>query len=246
MKVDLSSTLMTTNTIPEPSELSDALILASTGGLLDAFVYLNHGHVFANTMTGNVVLLGIAILGHQWREVVPHLVPILGFFAGVSSSRHLRTRSNRAVTIALAFEIITLFALGWMPASFPDTLFTAIVAYVAAFQVTSFRHVNQLSFNSTFITGNLRNAIEGVHDALDPFGTPDTREKGRAQGLALGLICLCFLAGAVLGAWAAPHLANRSLWLTEPLLFFVALRNLRRAAKPESPHVAAPNAVPSK
>jgi uncharacterized membrane protein YoaK (UPF0700 family) len=237
---------MTPDTIPEPSRLSDALILASTGGVLDAFVYLNHGHVFANTMTGNIVLLGVAALGHHWREVVPHLMPILGFFAGVSSSRHLRARSHRAVIIALAFEIITLFVLGWMPSGFPDIVFTVIIAYVAAFQVTSFRHVNQLSFNSTFITGNLRNAIEGVHDALDPTATPDTREKGRTQGLNLSLICLCFLAGAVLGAWAAPHLADRSLWLTEPLLLFVTLRILRRAAKLEIPHVAASNADPSK
>jgi len=236
---------MTPNTTPEPSALSDALMLASTGGLLDSFVYLNHGHVFANAVTGNVVLLGIALLGHQWREVIPHLVPILGFFVGVISARHLRTRSNRAAIIALTFEILALFALGWVPPGFPDIPFTAIVAYVAAFQVSSFRRVNQFPFNSTFITGNLRQATEGLYDALDPTGTPETRIKGRAQGLDLGSICLCFLTGALIGAWAAPHLANRSLWLTEPLLLFVALRNLRRAAKPESPHLAAPNAVPS-
>ena len=237
---------MTLNTTPESSTLSDALILASTGGLLDSFVFLNHGRVFANSMTGNVALLGITLLGHHWREVIPHLVPILGFFAGVISARHLRTRNHRAAIIALAFEILALFALGWVPSSFPDIPFTAIVAYVAAFQVASFRRVDRFSFNSTFITGNLRDAIEGIYDAIDPSGTPEAREKGRAQGLQLGLISLCFLTGAALGAWAAPHLANRSLWLTEPLLLFVALRNLRRAAKPESPQVAVPNAVPSK
>jgi uncharacterized membrane protein YoaK (UPF0700 family) len=236
---------MTPNTTPEPNTLADALILASTGGLLDSFVYLHHGHVFANSMTGNVALLGISLLGHRWSEIIPHLVPILGFFAGVISTRSLHTRTSRAVIIALTFEILALFALGWVSPGFPSILFTAIVAYVAALQVSSFRRVNQLPFNSTFITGNLRQAAEGLYDALDPSATPDTREKGRTQGLALGLICLCFLAGAVLGAWAAPHLANRSLWLTEPLLLFVALRNLRRAAKPESPHVAASNAIPS-
>jgi uncharacterized membrane protein YoaK (UPF0700 family) len=235
-----------TTTSSESSTLSDALILASTGGLLDSFVYLNHGHVFANSMTGNVALLGIALLGYQWREVIPHLVPILGFFAGVISARHLRTRNNRAAIIALTFEILALFALGWVPSGFPDIPFTAIVAYVAAFQVASFRRVGRFPFNSTFVTGNLRQAAEGLYDALDPSAAPDTREKGLAQAVNLGLICLCFLAGAVLGAWAAPHLANRSLWLTEPLLLFVALRNLRDAAKPESPHVAAPNPDPSK
>jgi uncharacterized membrane protein YoaK (UPF0700 family) len=227
---------MTPNTIPEPSTLSDALILASTGGFLDSFVYLNHGHVFANSMTGNVALLGIALLGHGLGAIIPHLVPILGFFVGVISARHLHARSNRAPIVALTFEIVTLFILGWMPPGFPDIPFTAIVAFVAAFQVSSFRHVNQLPFNSTFVTGNLRQATEGLYDALNPSATPETRESGRVQILNLGLICLCFLAGAALGAWAAPHLANRSLWLTEPLLLFVALRILRRATKPELPH----------
>ncbi|HXP09500.1 MAG TPA: YoaK family protein [Acidobacteriaceae bacterium] len=237
---------MTTNITPESSTLSDALILASTGGVLDAFVYLNHGHVFANSMTGNVALLGITLLSHRWREVVPHLMPILGFFAGVISARYLHTRNNRAAIIALTLEILALFVLGWVPSGFPDIPFTAIVAYVAAFQVSSFRRVYQLPFNSTFITGNLRQAAEGLYDALDPSATPDTREKGLAQGVNLGLICLCFLAGAFLGAWAAPRLANRSLWLTEPLLVFVALRILRRAAKLKSLDVAAANADPSK
>jgi len=48
----------------QPGALPDAMLLATTGGLLDAVVYLNYGHVFANTMTGNVIFLGIAFLGH--------------------------------------------------------------------------------------------------------------------------------------------------------------------------------------
>jgi uncharacterized membrane protein YoaK (UPF0700 family) len=45
---------------------SNAMLLATTGGLLDAVVYLNHGHVFANAMTGNVIFLGIAAVGRDW------------------------------------------------------------------------------------------------------------------------------------------------------------------------------------
>jgi uncharacterized membrane protein YoaK (UPF0700 family) len=42
-----------------------ALLLGTTGGFLDAVVYLNHGHVFANAMTGNVIFLGIAAIGRN-------------------------------------------------------------------------------------------------------------------------------------------------------------------------------------
>ncbi|MFP3616894.1 DUF1275 family protein, partial [Paraburkholderia sp. SIMBA_050] len=39
--------------------LTVAALLTLSGGYLDAYTYVGHGHVFANTMTGNVALLGI-------------------------------------------------------------------------------------------------------------------------------------------------------------------------------------------
>ena len=215
----------------QPAALSDAMLLATTGGLLDAIVYLNHGHVFANSMSGNVIFLGIAVLGHDWADIVPHLVPLTGFFAGVLTSKHLRTRiSIRSAFFALALEIVAIFVLGWLPASFPEMAFTGIIAYVAAFQVASFRRVDRFAYNSTFITGNLRDTAEGLYDALAPDSTPEIREKGLSQALILGLVCLCFLAGAIIGAWAAPRLGNRSLWLAEPLLLTVLVISFRRPA----------------
>jgi uncharacterized membrane protein YoaK (UPF0700 family) len=224
------------DTFLQADALTDAMQLATTGGLLDAVVYLNHGHVFANAMSGNVIFLGIAILGRDWGDIVPHLVPLAGFFAGVLTSKHLRTRLGiRSALFGLALEIVTIFALGWLPGSFPEMAFTGIIAYVAAFQVASFRRVDRFAYNSTFITGNLRDVAEGLYDALSSGSTPETREKGLAQARALGLICLCFLAGAILGAWAAPRFGNYSLWLAEPFLLVIVVLSFRRTAAPTSP-----------
>jgi uncharacterized membrane protein YoaK (UPF0700 family) len=215
----------------QPAALPDAMLLATTGGLLDAFVYLNHGHVFANAMTGNIIFLGIAVLGRDWAEIFPHLVPLAGFFAGILSSKHLRARMGvRSVLLGLALEIVALFAFGWLPAGFPEVAFTGIIAYVAAFQVASFRRVDRFTYNSTFITGNLRDAAEGLYDALATASTPEAREKGGSQARALGLTSLCFLAGAILGAWAAPRFGNHSLWLAEPFLLTIVVLTFRRLA----------------
>jgi uncharacterized membrane protein YoaK (UPF0700 family) len=220
----------------QPAALPDAMLLATTGGLLDAVVYLNHGHVFANAMTGNVIFLGIAVLGRDWGNILPHLVPLAGFVAGVLTSKHLRARLGlRSVLLGLALEIVSIFALGWLPGGFPEMAFTGIIAYVAAFQVASFRRVDRFAYNSTFITGNLRDVAEGLYDALTPNSTPETREKGRSQARALGLISLCFLAGATLGAWAAPRFGNYSLWLAEPLLLAITVITFRRPAPISSP-----------
>src|SRR6202041_1996670 len=62
-------------------------LLASAGGFLDGFMYVGHGHVFANSMTGNVVLLGINCLSGSWQTGFRHLVAILSFLAGVCVSQ---------------------------------------------------------------------------------------------------------------------------------------------------------------
>jgi uncharacterized membrane protein YoaK (UPF0700 family) len=227
------------DTSAQPAALPDAMLLAATGGLLDAVVYLNHGHVFANAMSGNVIFLGIAIIGRDWGDIVPHLLPLAGFFAGVLTSKHMRARLGiRSVLLGLALEIVAIFIYGWLPASFPEMAFTGIIAYVAAFQVASFRRVDRFGYNSTFITGNLRDVAEGLYEALTPNSTPETREKGLSQARALSLICLCFLGGAILGAWSAPRFGNHSLWLAEPFLLAVAVLSFRRAAAPTSPPTA--------
>jgi uncharacterized membrane protein YoaK (UPF0700 family) len=218
----------TTDITVKPNALPDALLLAATGGLLDAFSFLNHGHVFANAMTGNIVFLGIALVGRDWKEIVPHLVPICGFIMGVVASKRVRSylQERPLLLLGLTFEIVVLFALGWLPIDAPHMVITAITAIVGAFQVASYRHVEGFGYNSTFMTGNLRDTVEGLYDAITPGATPEAHEKGRAKALDLGLICLCFLVGAVIGAWAAPRFANRSIWFAEPFLFIVALRAL--------------------
>jgi len=119
------------DTSVQPDALPDAMLLAITGGLLDAVVYLNHGHVFANAMSGNVIFLGIAIIGRDWGDIVPHLVPLAGFFSGVLTSKHLRARMGiHSVLLGLALEIVAIFVLGWLPIGFPHMAFTTIIAYV--------------------------------------------------------------------------------------------------------------------
>src|ERR1035437_2314777 len=70
-------------------------LLASAGGFLDGFTYVGHGHVFANAMTGNVVLLGINCFSGSWRTGLDHLPAILCFLAGVWVAQALQLRARR-------------------------------------------------------------------------------------------------------------------------------------------------------
>ncbi len=206
---------------PESDTLVSALLLATTGGLLDAVVYTLHGHVFANAMTGNVILLGVSAFARDWQQVARHTAPICAFLAGVAASRMLRILPRiKAAPAVLVLEMTTLFVAGLLPHSFPESAFTAIIAFVSAFQVSTFRYVGRFSYNSTFITGNLREAVDSfANHFIDP--DPDVRRRDFAKSRKLVTICLFFLLGAMIGAWGAPSLGNRTLWVAEPLLLIV-------------------------
>ena len=210
------------------STLASAVLLAAAGGELDAVVYLNHGHVFANAMTGNVIFLGIAAVGHDWAEIFPHVAPIVAFVLGVVAARLLRAvplRNSSLLTLGL--EIVALFAVGFFPRDFPQLAYTVTIAFVSAFQVTTFRHVGRFTYNSTFVTGNLRDMAEGFFDSF--FSSdPAQRHLGRAKAIKMGSICLCFLAGATLGAFVAPRFPAHAIWFAEPMLLAVMALTLHR------------------
>jgi len=100
--------------------------LATAGGFLDGFTYVGHGHVFANAMTGNVVLLGINSLSGSWQTALRHLPAILAFLAGVSVSQAMLLRVKHLGVSApyrtvLLLEITVMFVLSLLPATTPDS-----------------------------------------------------------------------------------------------------------------------------
>ncbi len=203
-----------------------AVLLALTGGALDAFIYLNHGHVFAAAMTGNGVLLGVAFLHHDYIQALRHLLPILGFITGIFFANLLnKALKHHAVIVGLVCEISALLVASFLPARFPDLAFVPIIAIVAAYQIASFRQVDTYAYNSTFITSNLRTAVDGLYDALSPA----KRKAGLRKFSELSCIILAFLGGAIAGAILSPRLHNHILWLINLPLIAVLILTLRQA-----------------
>ena len=205
--------------------LGISALLACAGGYLDGFTYVGHGHVFANAMTGNVVLLGINCLSGSFRTGFRHLPAILAFVAGICVSQAAQLQAKRRGAGApyaevLFLEIGVLFVLSLLPASTADILFTVSIAFAASVQVQTFREVNGHSYNSTFTTGNLRTLCEA---AVAWFLEGHNRA---AAGIVkdFSLICLAFLAGAAAGGYATQAFGNRALWCDVVLLTLLALR----------------------
>ncbi len=177
-----------------------ACLFTVVGGYLDAYSYLAHGHVFANAQTGNFVFLAVYISGAQWAQAARHLPPIAAFTLGVAAAKWLSIHSQKhpfhATLFCQGIELAILTALTlWGPYS-PDVWVVPTISFVAALQNTSFSALGPWSFNSAMTTGNLRDAISGLVLWIARHET----EANRGKAVALGLICVSFLIGALLGA----------------------------------------------
>jgi uncharacterized membrane protein YoaK (UPF0700 family) len=205
--------------------LQNSALLALIGGFLDGFTYVGHGHVFANAMTGNVVLLGVYGIARSWEQSFRHLPPIAAFLLGVCVARaillpRMRQFFRYPYVSVVAVELLLFGIIGLLPNGTRDFWVTTTIAFAASMQIETFRVVNGRNYNSTFTTGNLRSFAEGVFDWVFRHN----RDNARAQAADFGIICLCFLIGATGGGFFTARWGNSALWIDFALLFFVLIR----------------------
>jgi uncharacterized membrane protein YoaK (UPF0700 family) len=200
-------------------------MMAAAGGFLDAFTYIGHGHVFANAMTGNVVLLGVALGVGDFGQAEHHLVPILAFIAGVVFARvlHLPPIERQIASPHLACMIVEtafLLGVGWLPQTFPDDILTLGIAFIGSIQLATFATVRGAAYASTFTTGNLRKFAESAFAlALNP-----NNADARVLTAAFAALCLAFFIGAGIGSLCTLRLHNHAAWIVAGWLAIVLRR----------------------
>ncbi|MBW8733163.1 MAG: DUF1275 domain-containing protein [Asticcacaulis sp.] len=203
-----------------------AILLIFAAGMLDAYTFVAHHAVFANAMTGNLVILLVRLMERDYVHALAYLVPLLAYAFGVATAHALHQRPVRhwvvsPSRVSLAIEILFLAALAASGDHIGDAA-VAGIAFVAAVQGTSFTRIGGFTFTSVSTSANLRHFIEGLLDwtvfsRLSGADASDAHSDqfGRARRFTVyyGSLFAFFVAGAGLGAMAAgtwPHLA---LWL---------------------------------
>ena len=109
-------------------------------------------------------------------------------------------------------EIILLFGVGFLPQSV-NTFANAIVSFVCAMQVQTFRKVRGHAYASTMCIGNMRSGTEAL---CIYFHTRDREVLYKALTY-FGVIGL-FAVGAGLGTRLTDWLAEQGIWISCVLL----------------------------
>ncbi|NUX99821.1 DUF1275 domain-containing protein [Paraburkholderia sp. JPY169] len=197
-----------------------AILLTLCGGFLDAFTFVGHGRIFANSMTGNIVVTAVSLAAENRGAALAHLVPLGGFAVGVFGAHLLRLAASRdeslSAIVALLLEAVFLFAAAIV--GMPQLLLIPGISFVAALQTTIFTHSGTQPYSSVMTTGNLLRTLQGFFRST----IPRRDFAGIRSAAVLATICFCFACGATAGAVATQRFHDVAL-LGPSSLAFIAL-----------------------
>ena len=146
-------------------------------------------------------------------SALAHVWPILAFIAGVAVAAHIKSgRVDRYLTHPLrwtmALQAIALAVIGFVPSTVPHTYATVPISFVAATQIGLFRSIGDLVYLPVATTGNLMRLVESGYS-----GFVDKRDKSRRAFGTYAALTVCFIGGALAGAFATHALGVRAIWL---------------------------------
>jgi len=139
--------------------------LSFAGGCVDAGTYLGLGHVFPANMTGNTVLLGIAIAQATGTEAARAAVALGAFCVGVALGTALLRSDPRwpwVARLSLTFESVALAALLGFWSGLGLAVRFALIALAAAAmgtQSTAVRASQVGGVTTTYVTGTLTTTV---------------------------------------------------------------------------------------
>lgn len=204
----------------QPSESYPlAIVLALTGGFLDAYTYVCRDDVFANAQTGNFARMAMSLANAHWLTALRYLLPILSFIIGVTLALRIRAWFQngrlhwRQVSVLLEIALLGIVSL--IPSgSRSNVAANIVVSFTCAIQVESFRKFLGSAFASTMCTGNLRSATETLNRYFADKDPNVLRKSLRYYG-----IDLTFVAGCVFGTLMTKRFGTAAVLCCCAMLF---------------------------
>jgi uncharacterized membrane protein YoaK (UPF0700 family) len=213
------------------------VLLAVAAGCVDAVSFLGLGQVLTAAMTGNTVLLGLALGRADGLGALRSTVALLAFFAGVMLGASIARRSppgpiwSPGVAAALALEVVLLAALAsawhlvegaerWLD---PRFLLIAAAGLAMGVQSAVAYRIGVPGIATTYVTGTLTSlGTRLVARLRRPASRSDQVEEAPTSWLP-AKVWLAYGGGAMFAGamehwWSAVNIAGDVRWPSAALL----------------------------
>jgi uncharacterized membrane protein YoaK (UPF0700 family) len=163
------------------------LVLTWAAGCVDAISYLGLDHVFTAMMTGNTVLLGLALGQGEIRAALRSILALIGFAAGVAAGTMIAEREKgeeewpAAVTAALIVEasLLAAFSATWHFSGTPRGaahVLILLLSLAMGIQAAAVRRLGVPGIATTYITGTLTSLMVDLVGWMRSAAGPSPRE----------------------------------------------------------------------
>lgn len=200
------------------------LALSFVSGFVDALFFIELGGLFVGLVTGNVVLLGLGLVGHAeggLRGLQIMTFPLFMAGAGLSAVIAARVEPLHRAT----FWILHLAAAGFAAAALLAVLnigaaASALITVTVMGMLTGINRLDSgLGPPFSLMTGNIAGlAVAGARRLIGYAETP----KEWAQSLTSILLVLGFVAGCALGALAQTTIGVGAMALPAAIILLIA------------------------
>jgi uncharacterized membrane protein YoaK (UPF0700 family) len=218
------------------------LALTFSTGIVDAVGYLGLDRVFTGNMTGNVVILGMALVGGDDLPIVGPLIALGGFMAGAAiAGRALhdhaagwatRTTVLFGLVAGLMAAIALTFVVDPEPAHALALTVTGFLGGAMGLQAAAARHIAVKDVTTVVVTSTITGLAA---DTLLPGGGNAWKRRAAAV--------LLILAGAAVGSLLLKWHLGGGLGLAALISAAVAVvghRELRTTPRPTTDPAPAP------
>jgi len=197
-----------------PRLFSRAALLCLIAGYVDIIGYIDLGGVFAANMTGNSVLLVLAMVRGEAARSASYLLTLSAFLAGAIAAAALRRVTRRPVLpLVGAALLVALAALAHLPPNWE----LPVLAFGMGLQGAAITRFGPTSLQTVVVTGTMIRLADNLVAQAMPERGESTASATRLDALAW----FAYVAGAAL-AMAAQHAMAQPLILGAAALLGVA------------------------
>lgn len=202
------------------------ILLALSGGFMDAYSYINRGKVFANAETGNIILMTLKICEGKFLESINYLIPILSFAIGVAICEIIKHRKEKINIIhwrqiIVVFEIAAFVFVAFLPQDM-NQIANSIISMISGVQFATFPKVRGTAMATTMCTGNLKAGTQNMYRGIK------TNDKSAFEkGLYYYVCIFVFIIGTMVGYLFVRLWAEKAILLAAVAMLIIFLMMFR-------------------